>query len=70
MKDRQADRHRHRPAAALTALRRPRRAAADNLWALLPPTFVDQRAAAENLSAMPLLQHSCLRCVTVTFALV
>src|SRR6218665_897636 len=33
------------------AVRRPRRAAADNLWAPPPPTFVDRRAAADNLSA-------------------
>ena len=44
---------------SLRAVHRPRRAAAaDNLWAPPPPTFVDRRATADNLSPIPLLLRS------------
>src|SRR6218665_1796054 len=61
--DRILDRRFYSAYTASRAVRRPRRAAADNLWAPPPPTFVDRRAAADNLSARR--RYHC--CCVVTF---
>src|SRR6218665_3298790 len=50
------------------AVRQPRRAAADNLWAP-PPTFVDRRAAAaDNLSARRRC-HCCCVAILLQFSM-
>src|SRR6218665_4119370 len=51
----------------LRAMRRPRRAAAENLWAP-PPTFVDRRAAADNLSARRRC-HCCCVVILLQFSM-
>src|SRR6218665_3621008 len=49
-----------------TAVRRPRRVAADNLWA--PPTFVDRRAAVDTLSARRRC-HCCCVVILLQFSM-
>ena len=49
------------------AVRRPRRAA-DNFWAPPPPTFVDWRAAADNLSARRRC-HFCCALILLQFSM-